>query len=404
MSVNPSQNAALDSPARAQLAAIVPEKALVSRFSDAWLLGGLSIVLYALVFLAKGSSLAAIPAVGKYVGGLPNLVPFLMLLLVFPHYVFSYKFAYFQGRGFIRKNKISLVIIPAAMLVTGALSFLFWATPMETLGWGPGLRSLFQGIGLQGNVDQYREFGPFFLANCYVAIVCISGWHAARQLYGVMLAYAGYTRYPLSDFQRAVIRYHLYAIWLMDVVNMNLEGRDFLFRKLPIHVLGFPKLLVLPLYGLVGATLALFLAQVVYRNYKEKGLLPHAGVWAPLAAFYLWIIPIFYIPEYIIAFPLISHSLQYMPFIYKVEKEKAREERGSSSWSFSFSYALVVAISFFVFDAVPGVVDQFFAPSLSAGAEIAGISVFLFANFHHYCVDYTIWRHGNGIVKSMLAK
>src|ERR1043166_6984358 len=77
-------------------------RALTTRFLDFWLLGGASLLVWAVMIAVQG--FRASWAIDQHFKNLTYTTASLSLLVNYPHFLISYKLAYSRGRPFIRSH------------------------------------------------------------------------------------------------------------------------------------------------------------------------------------------------------------------------------------------------------------------------------------------------------------
>ena len=331
--------------------------------TEALCLGGLSVAVWALLF--ADLSLAPVGSPGGVFSVLAiRAVHLLFIFIVFPHYLFSYVYAYSQDAAFAAKNRFALYVGPVLLVGLFALSLALW-----------------------------NGYGRNILAYAFVGMVCLSGWHAAMQAFGTFVVYAQKAGYALTRVQRHVVLGHLYTVWLSDVFVLNAAGSVYSRNGLSAPAWGLPLIWIQVGNAAALASLILVLAAVVAPNVRTQRRLPPAGACIALGAFYFWIIPARYVPVFAVAYPTIAHALQYLVFVNKVPSRNKY-----------VLYAALVAVGFIFMELIPGWLDQSWATART-GVGFFTLSVFVLVNLHHYLLDSRIWKRGNGnLLSKVLAQ
>ncbi len=338
--------------------------------AEALCLGGLSIAIWAVLF--GELLLAPHGATGGALSSLAtSVVHLLFVFVVFPHYLFSYVYAYSQSAAFSAKNRFALYVGPALLVLLLAVSLATWT------GWGRVLMS-----------------------QLFIGMVCLSGWHAGLQTFGVFIVYTRKAGYGLTRLQRNVVLAHLYAVWTSDVLALNTAGGSFSRNGLVAPVLNLAPAWTQAGNAAALASLLVVLAVVIIPNAREQKRLPPLGAMVGLCAFYFWIIPARYVPVFAVAYPTIAHALQYLVFVNKVENTEARTVQIRGPSRKYFRYAVLVVVGFVFIEAIPGWLDHSWAQART-GIEFFSLGAFVLVNLHHYLLDNRIWKYGNG---DLLAK
>ena len=137
------------------------------------------------------------------------------------------------------------------------------------------------------------------------------------------------------------------------------------------------------------------------RNYRLHGRRPSLTFLIPYVAFAIWWLPPFTQREFLIATVPFFHSLQYLPFVWKMERTRGLRT-APSGWPVRATTIAIglVGTGFLAFELVPELLD--------AGVQIApsvyffGAAFILFINIHHYFMDNVLWRFDNAQVRDYL--
>jgi hypothetical protein len=113
--------------ARAIAAPALPRQALTTRFLDFWLLGGLSILVWLVMFATQGFRAAW--AIDQQFKNLTFTTASLSLLVNYPHFLISYKLAYSRGQAFVTRHAWQLVVVPILMVATFAWAYAQFNVP-----------------------------------------------------------------------------------------------------------------------------------------------------------------------------------------------------------------------------------------------------------------------------------
>ena len=141
--------------------------------------------------------------------------------------------------------------------------------------------------------------------------------------------------------------------------------------------------------------------RVVYANYKGSGRLPSANFLVPMAALYVWWLPLTRQEEFYFFMAPLFHSVQYLPFVYRVEDSRRRVARAGQTALIAVVAGVLVA-GWLAFEIVPGAADAVLDTSAALGISFFVIAAMLFINIHHYFIDNVIWRFADPAVKEHL--
>ena len=335
---------------------------LVSRAGDFWILGGASLVVYAVMVATLG--LRSWYGVSNQLGNLAMTMATMSLIVNYPHFVASYRLAYGRGRGFVLRHWLQTILIPALLL-----GFLVYAYTLATQPESLKLCSQLLGIGI--NL-------MFFTV----------GWHYSKQAFGCMMVYASYDRYPLDRLQRESIRWSLLSVWWYNFAHGGLN-REGIFWSLHYTTWTLPDAFYLTAFAVFLSLIGWVLYRVLYYNWV-RGHRPNPTLWVPYLAMMVWFAPCFRQPDmffYVIPF---FHSLQYLAFVYRVERSRP-SIRDSSARATALIFSLALW-GWLVFEFVPGNLDESCNAMGTLGFSFCLIAFNLFINIHHYFLDNVLWR------------
>ncbi len=351
------------------------QRSLISPWMDFWLLGGASIafcMLFAIAEPLRGIA-PSFEAMLLEIGAASFLLSF---VVNFPHFIASYRLAYTREPGFVTNHRLELVAVPVALASTGVIGIVTAVSDTDVAFLGS--------MGL--------------LAAMAVAMFVTVGWHYVKQIYGCVRVAASFDKYSMPSWQMSVLRYGLFPLWIRALIVVGDATRQ--FENLDYEWLSSPQLLrdVANVGVAVGAVaiIGAFLG-----NHRLTGQTPSMRMIVPILAIYVW-----WVPAARLGFPLplvpFFHSLQYLPFVAKVEHSKAVDDNnaggpvtGRSSepvYRVLGVYTLLVAVGFLAFWLVPSIVDAIVDSKARSGVFAVTIAVAIFINVHHFFIDHVIWR------------
>ena len=379
--------------------ASVPRRALVTRWADFWLLGGASIGVWLAMTIAE--VFRASPVVDERLSRAAVMALSLSLVANYPHFLFSYKLAYSRGRTFILAHWWQLVAVPVGLATLLGLAYAFYQVPVADLPWIAAMAEALVPFGLNAQVVSGPRFGDLLLAVAFNLMILSIGWHYTKQVFGCMMVYAHFDGYPLTLEQRRTIKWALLGMWALVFVDNNRSGAWRAHLTFSYSSLDLPDVAA-PLAGLVIATgLALAVYRVGYANYAAGRHLPSANFLVPMAALYIWWLPVTRQVEFYFFMAPLFHAVQYLPFVYRVENSR-RRAAGASHAALVAVAASVILAGWLAFEAAPGAADAWLDTLPRLGISFFVIAAMLFINIHHYFIDNVIWRFGDPDVRTHL--
>ncbi|MBX3169581.1 MAG: hypothetical protein KF760_19420 [Candidatus Eremiobacteraeota bacterium] len=335
---------------------------LVSRTLDFWLLGGASVVAYLAMTVAGG--FRNWYGVSNQFGNLAVTMSMMSLFVNYPHFLASYRLAYGRGQDFVVKHWFHLLLVPSLLL-----GFLTCAYCLAVEPQSRGLSEQLLGAGINF---------MFFTV----------GWHYAKQAFGCMMVYSAYDRYPLDRVQRESLRFSLLSLWWYNFTNANLNPTG-TFWSLKYSTWQLPGWLYLGSFWIFQIMIAVVLYRVFFRNWRA-GYRPSPTFLIPYVAMMLWFAPCFRQPDFFFYVVPFFHSLQYLTFVYRVERSRPsiRESAGRAT-ALVFGLALS---GWMCFEVVPGNLDMSMEAMTTFGFSFCLIAANLFINIHHYFIDNVLWR------------
>jgi hypothetical protein len=365
--------------------------ALVNRQADFWLLGGASLVFWAIChlfeFLSPRSGMAEM-----YLLQIPAIFAFSALLINAPHFMASYHLAYSRGTSFILEHWFQLIFVPIALIVALLIGdLMFTAT---TSGW--------QDIALQINywlaplgiflvIGTYSSLGPELMHHLINLMYLTVGWHYTKQVFGCFMVYSRFNEYSIDQTDRNLIKASLFGIWGYNFFSIHSEMAQTHFFTVASTTHIFPVSLA---YAFQWGTVALFAFvgyQVFYRKWKATGQLPPAPAVVAWIAMFVWWMPFARsLTFFVFAVPFF-HGLQYLPF-YKKVIDAQYDDPTTTARSFSFYFAVLVLFGFMAFSLGPEVIDYVRETDQRMAITYWVAGVALFINIHHFFIDNTIWR------------
>ena len=299
---------------------------------------------------------------------------FLFSFLVnFPHFLLSYQLLYIDFRHLVF-SKLSFfwagIVVPGILIVSMAFSSYF--NPIIFLG--------------------------YFVNALYFFV----GWHYIKQIFGTIIVANALQKIFYKKIERWCLQANLYTLWGISWVWTNIDGGSpQIYEGVIYSGFNFPERYILYCFGAIITTLVLVIIIHLKKHIKERSK-PSLTALIAFIASYFWFVPLFYNP---IFFPCIAffHSLQYLPFVYAVRRNKIKSELVKSNpeiqsriyfirhYGYLFLSIVLGAILFYF---LPKHLDQmklfhFYSPT------IVMFYFVIFLNIHHYFIDNVIWKKNN---------
>lgn len=335
---------------------------LVSPRADFWLLGGASILTWAL--LALGDQLAVVRDFLRTIR--PEIFFFALALFSYPHFAASYWLAYSRGKKFLWENWFALFVLP--FLLIAALAWL-WSV--------------------------YALIGELGMRLFFTVFVFMSGWHFAMQAFGAAVIGFHYDGIKLTPRQRHALKASLLSLWLFSFLAR------FDFQAEPVTYFGLQLYAIeLPFWAYHAASAALTLVTIwavyvlVIVPYDQTNILPSKRTLVPWISLFFWWLPALRSPEFYVYGTQLFHGLQMQAFTYRFERHRGRTQLGILLLA-----AALVALGFFVHWTVPVALDK---TSLSPRPNYFFLCFSFTISIHHYFLDRATWRLGNAETRKLM--
>jgi len=373
---------------------------LTTQSVDFWLLGGASIVLWTAMFLLEDGGRDSW-AIDHHFRNLLALSGSLALVGNYPHFMASYRLAYSQGTPFVLKNWLQLIVVPVTLVIALAVSYLHFKTPAPG-GALPGLNTALNAIGLQTQMGLAPSMGQELMSLLIQFMFFTVGWHYAKQTYGCMRVMAHFDGYTLSKGQWLLIKAGLFSVWFCSFAWANTGSPERAMHGISYVTFGLPSWV--NTIALVAFLYLLLAAILMFRAIRiETGKLPSVNMLVAPVAFILWWLPPFVQIEFYLWIVPFFHSVQYLGFIYKIERERVIDYRPEQG---SFSGGLIglglILVGFAAFELVPNSLDHMLGTQENLGVWFFFAAAVLFINVHHYFIDNVIWRFHNPRIRKYL--
>lgn len=334
----------------------------------------------------------------------------LAILLSYPHFIWSFRFAYQQGPKFITKHSWKLVVLPLIILALLTVCLKSWSYPVDQCPAVLWLDRSISGTGIMLNWSHYNGMGQLLLGTLLTLYVITSGHHFSMQAFGVALACGEDKGYRLTAQQKQILLTNLYALWAVNLFSSYrflsfLNSRSFAYT--PVE---YPELLS-PVANIVFVSSFLALIfWVVVPKFKEQRRWPPLLAALPIVSIWLWLQPMFQPYGYQAWVVPVAHGAQYLWFSLRVENNNfsGRLDQTDHRWASSNTVYLIcvgaacVLLGYLTFQYFPLMLDRtLIGPRL--GINFFMIAGFIFISVHHYIVDSVVWKHDSR-VRKMLSK
>ncbi len=391
----------------ASIRVAAPQKqqlSLISRTADFWLIGGASIVIWVILSLSQilRDSSFAIQSHFLQLGATFGL---LSLVCNYPHFMLSYRFAYSRGWRFILNNSFSLLIVPLIFIVTYAWAFTHFHSEIGIPFTMDLINQTLARVGIDFKFGSSLNLGTELMRLSIWVMFLTVGWHYSKQVFGCMIVYSKFEGYPLTRFQRALLKSSVFSVAFLNFVYMskiNTQSGQFqplLFFSVPLSDLGFADIYLTIAQVWLGISILSVLWFVVYRNYVLNKIWPTRNIAVPWIAFHIWWIPILRQQEFYFLIVPFFHSLQYLPFAFKMEQSKNRDV---SPWRKMLFLMGLVFVGLMTFELIPEALDKVLRTEVNELPMFFTIAFVVFINVHHFFIDSVIWRSNQREIKYSL--
>ena len=373
--------------------------ALTTRFLDFWLLGGASILVWAVMVALQG--FRASWAVDQHFANLAVTTASLALLANYPHFLMSYKLAYSRGLDFVLAHWWQLLGVPVLLVGLFAAAYAFYDVPVEQLTPIVLASETVRTWGANAQVLSGPRLGDLLFTAAFNLMIFTIGWHYTKQVFGCMMVYAHFDAYPLTKGQRDLTRWALLSIWGMNFVYTNIEGGFRAFGTFSYSSLDLPDVAAPISQIIVVGGFLLVLYRVFYANYQGSGRIPSPNLLVPFVALYVWWLPQTRQYEFYFLLVPLFHSLQYLAFAYKMEDARLRDTPHRQLRATVIVVGIVGA-GWAAFELLPNVMDTRLGTFDAWGMFFFFTAAMLFINIHHYFIDNVIWRFKDPEVRNYL--
>lgn len=302
-----------------------------------------------------------------------KIIFFSSFLVNFPHFMLSYQLLYIDFRHFIF-SKFSFfwagIIVPAILVTTLILASHF--DPISHLG--------------------YFVNALFFFV----------GWHYTKQIFGTIIVTNALQKIFYNKIERWSLQINLFTLWVISWVWNNIGNSEQIYEGILFRGLNFSRRYLI--YCLMAIIITLVFALIIHvRKHIRERSKPSLAALISFIAAYVWFIPLFYNPLF---FPCIAffHSLQYLPFVYAVRRNKIESELEKSNPENRMMIYCIRHYGYLFLSVVLGAIFFYFLPNYLNQMRFFDFDVLgtlmmfyfvIFLNIHHYFIDNVIWKKNN---------
>ena len=363
-----------------EIASEPAERAEPSRVAEFLLVGGATLVLFPLAWLARGAFGldAAELAVGFTTFHAAHLVND-------PHFSVTYLLFYRN----VRERAFGSAFAPAQR---ARYLFAGLFAPLALLAWAAWAIA----AGSARSLGWMMEL-MFFLV----------GWHYVKQGFGVLLVLSGRRGVRYGTGERRVLLGHALAGWALAWANPAVLPREVEEKGVVYTALAHPRPLELVALALFAASSVALVVMLARKARRDRRLPPLAPLVGYLVSIWLWSILSSVDPLMVYLVPAL-HSLQYLYFVWLLRRNEARAEEAAPSFGRpTRERLLVLAVSavllgFAQFHLAPELLDlaRWLVPRRTPATLDLGVTpwfaaLFAVVNLHHYFMDMVIWRREN---------
>lgn len=128
------------------------------------MLGGASILMMLLSLIVNTCQFNTIDIVRVGMQHVAESVITFVALFSYPHFIWSYRFAYMQGKDFILKHSWELIFFPLLLLGSLAVCIASWSIPVTHLPLAAAIECVFKSWGVDLQWSRYTSSGHLLSA------------------------------------------------------------------------------------------------------------------------------------------------------------------------------------------------------------------------------------------------
>lgn len=373
------------------------QKALIETHPlDFWFIGGVSFIAW-LLSLAAQQYAYTNPLFDRQIMNWPFAFSALTLVCNHPHFISSYRIGYSQGVGFLMRNWFSMLFVPVSLAFLFCTAYMKSSSNFGNIEWLARIDAKWSGLPIVDTAVHSPDLGSDLLRTGVWVMWLSVGWHYSKQVFGIMLVSARSEHYSLTKFHRQILKYCLLSVVPTNFLaaSMSSDGTTWMFEDLKLFPFAFSEELVLTC-KCINVILALSFAVSLAVSSSRSRVFPPLNFVAAFVAFHLWWYPGFWPQPYAMLMIPFFHSLQYLPFAFRRLKSDL-SPRVDKTRALTINILSILAIGFFLFDLLPGYLDQYQATNIHFGSSFYLISIVVFLNVHHFFIDSVIWKSNRSV-------
>lgn len=361
--------------------------------------GGGSLIVMALCACLHNTTILMRDEVRYFLAQLAALSLLFPALLSYPHSLWSFRFAYFQGSSFLTRHSFALLVFPTLIIATLALSALTWSQPVNSLSAAVLIENYFNCFGIGLNWTKYNSLGQLLLSLLLILQITMGGYHYGMQAVGVAIACGEKRGYSFSEEQKKYLRLNIYALWLVNL----LSGYTFLSildsRAFGYHGMHFPAQWRSVAAIAFAVSIYFVIQKVILPNYRQYRSLPPFPAALSIVSVWLWLQPFFQPYGFQATVVPLAHALQYLYFAARAEArgfdrhaETGGEETSRANILLTLLlFAMLIPLGFFSYKYLPIALDH--TPLVkNLAPNFYLLCAYIFLNVQHYVIDSVIWR------------
>ena len=291
--------------------------------------------------------------------------------------------------------------MPIGLVGLFAAAYAFYDLRLDDVGVIASAAQTVSAWGANAQVLAGPRLGDVLFTLTFNLMLFTIGWHYTKQVFGCMMVYAHFDGYPLTAAQRTLTKWALFSIWGMSFVTTNINGEFSELGGFSYSTFDLPDIAAPISELVVAAGFLLVLFKVFFANYKAIGRWPSLNLLVPFVALYVWWVPQTRQYEFYFLLVPLFHSLQYLPFVYKVEDARMRGAAYKEVRTTVILTAIVLA-GWMAFEFIPNAIDTRLGTSDTWGFFFFLTAATLFINIHHYFIDNVVWRLRDPHVRAQL--
>ncbi len=259
--------------------------------------------------------------------------------------------------------------------------------------------------GLTYQIGHSLNLGTEILSLSVRIMYVTVGWHYSKQVFGCMMVYGHFTKYRFNSLQKLILKVSLFSVAFFNFFNLSVsrsvaESTNYFFN-IPITEIGFSSLFVSFFQMLTLLMFLLTIYFVFYKNYQETKKLPSLNIIVPYLAFHVWWIPPIRQHEFYFLIVPFFHSLQYLPFAYRLEVKRG-EKNEMDHLLLSLKIIILLIAGIMAFEILPTFLDRSLDSYANFNTWYFMISFAVFINIHHFFIDSAIWKFDDPHVREKL--